>query len=266
ILDAHENTQLSLIPETPEYMVAVMKAREWNEKGYTLADTATDATTGQELMKAGRLFTITNSMKAGEAGQTYTATQQEVIDVFTVEPFANTHTAIAFVWTFPEFSQSPTEYAIKWMNSLYGNEELVNLMCYGFEGEHYVVLDDGHLDYPDGVTGETSGWSLQMNWMMGDQFKAMVWKGTDFTVWDEQDDMNKNATRSLSMGIMFNTENVKTEMSAVLNVIAEYRIAIECGMVDPQAMVPEYVAKMKAAGADVIMAEKQRQIDEAHGA
>ncbi|MDL2288402.1 DUF3502 domain-containing protein [Oscillospiraceae bacterium OttesenSCG-928-F05] len=266
IYNATQNDQFSILAELDEYEAACVEARRWYEAGYMPSDLGSDAGQGQELMKAGRLFAMFNSMKAGEAGQTLTLTDREVVDCMIVPPYADTFTSIAFIWVFPIFSDNETEYAIKWINELYGDADVVNLMCYGIEGEHYVQLPDGHVNYPEGITSDNCGWALRMNWMMGDQFKSKIWVGTDLTVWEDQDAMNKEATRSAAMGLIFDQENVKTVMASVSNVHAEYKVAVECGMVDPVAMLPEYISKLKTAGIEQILTEKQAQLDAALGA
>jgi putative aldouronate transport system substrate-binding protein len=63
------------------------------------------------------------------------------------------------------------------------------------------------------------------------------------------------------MGFSFDQEPVKTEVAAVQNVMAQYRKALENGASDPVTILPEYQAKLRAAGLDKIIAEKQKQLD-----
>ena len=73
---------------------------------------------------------------------------------------------------------------------------------------------------------------------------------------------NDTALRSKALGFTFNSENVKTELAAVNSVRSQYRMLIECGLADPDSgIIEEYVAKMKEAGVDKIIAEKQAQLD-----
>jgi putative aldouronate transport system substrate-binding protein len=73
---------------------------------------------------------------------------------------------------------------------------------------------------------------------------------------------NETAGRSKALGFTFNSESVKTELAAVNSVRSQYRMLIECGLSDPDSgIIEEYVAKMKEAGVDKILAEKQAQLD-----
>ena len=49
---------------------------------------------------------------------------------------------------------------MKFLNLLYTNAEVINLIDWGIEGVHYVKNEDGTIRYPDGVTAETSTYIL----------------------------------------------------------------------------------------------------------
>jgi putative aldouronate transport system substrate-binding protein len=55
---------------------------------------------------------------------------------------------------------------------------------------------------------------------------------------------------------------VKTEVANCQAVIDELYYAVALGSVDPDEYQPKLVAKLKAAGSEKIVAEKQKQIDE----
>ena len=48
---------------------------------------------------------------------------------------------------------------MKFINELYTNADIINLLDWGVEGVHYEVQDDGTVDFPEGVTADnTSLW------------------------------------------------------------------------------------------------------------
>lgn len=59
------------------------------------------------------------------------------------------------------------EAAMKFLNLLYGNEELVNLLAYGIEGEHYVKTEDGKIAYPEGIDPSISKYRGDQSYMYG---------------------------------------------------------------------------------------------------
>lgn len=76
---------------------------------------------------------------------------------------------------FPITCQEP-EAAAKWLNELYTNPELQNLITWGIEGKDYVV-EDGMARYPDGV--DTSNVSYHgYDFMYGNNYNALPWTGT----------------------------------------------------------------------------------------
>ncbi|MOA60671.1 hypothetical protein D3C78_1856060 [compost metagenome] len=64
------------------------------------------------------------------------------------------------------------------------------------------------------------------------------------------------------MGFTMNPESVKTEIAAISNVIAQYYLVLETGSVDPDKVLPQFIEKLKDAGIDKVIADKQRQLDE----
>ena len=61
---------------------------------------------------------------------------------------------------------------------------------------------------------------------------------------------------------MYDSNNVKTEVAAVSNVLNEYRAGLEFGVMDPETTLPEFLGALDAAGINTIIEEKQRQLDE----
>jgi putative aldouronate transport system substrate-binding protein len=72
---------------------------------------------------------------------------------------------------------------------------------------------------------------------------------------------NLAAEVSPAMGFSFDQDPVRTEVAAVQNVVSQYRKSLENGASDPAVVLGEYQAKLKAAGLEKIIAEKQRQLD-----
>ena len=66
---------------------------------------------------------------------------------------------------------------------------------------------------------------------------------------------------SRAMGFTWDATNVKTEIAACTNVLNQYRMSLECGMVDPNSILPEFQKALEDAGIDKIIKEKQAQLD-----
>ena len=70
-----------------------------------------------------------------------------------------------------------------------------------------------------------------------------------------------NAATSKFLGYTFDPTNVSTALTAVSAVIGQYAPALECGIVDPEEKIPEFLDALKAAGIDDVIAENQAQLD-----
>ena len=63
------------------------------------------------------------------------------------------------------------------------------------------------------------------------------------------------------MGFIFDATPVRTQLTAVSNVIQQYFPGIQCGSVDPATAIPEFEKALSDAGYDEILAAKQEQLD-----
>ena len=122
-------------------------------------------------------------------------------------------------------------------------------------------VSDNVIDYPNGVDSSSVGFS-GLGWLFGNQFLSYTFKGDDEKLWDDMKAFNDRAIKSKALGFMFDSTPVKTEFAAVTNVTGQYRNALESGVIDPEKELPQFIAKLKDAGIDKIIAEKQKQLDE----
>ena len=164
------------------------------------------------------------------------------------------------MWAVPQFAENPQK-SVELLNLLYSDKDLVNLIDWGIEGKHYVKTDTGVIDYPQGVDANTTGYALNSGFQFGNQFLSYIWKGDSPDLWKEMDSFNKDAKASKALGFLFDSSSVKTEVAAVSNAINQFKGALEDGLVDPKTELPKFQEKLKAAGIDKIIEEKQKQLD-----
>ena len=60
-------------------------------------------------------------------------------------------------------------------------------------------------------------------------------------------EVNESNT-SRFIGYAFNPDVVKSQYAAVNDVISTYRTSLECGVVDPDEMLPKFLSALEAAG------------------
>ena len=234
---------------------------DYNQKGYISQDAATDTTAVGELVKAGTLMSYTTGGKPGIKAQETSLCGRDMTIFQTMDDFITSSAIASFPWVIPVTSENP-QAAMTYLNELYTNADLANILAWGIEGTHYVIGDDGLATYPDGVDASNSGWNHSMGWMLPNQFLSHVWEGNDPQLWDKMKAFNSNAMVSAASGFTFETANVANEITAVQNAYNEFQTSVEYGFVDPATGIQEMNDKLMTAGLEKIIAEKQRQLDE----
>ncbi|SFF20407.1 putative aldouronate transport system substrate-binding protein [Paenibacillus algorifonticola] len=256
LLDSNDLKVVNLL-ETDIFKNKVTLARKWYEAGYIMQDVATTQEQGSSLVKAGKALGYFNNMKPGFEAQESKTTGYEMTSVHLSEPVIQSNGASGFMMSVPRNSENP-ERAMQLLNLLYTDAEVMNLLANGIEGKHYVKNEDGTIKLPDGVKETT----YQFNqWEVGNNFLTYVWEGTDKDIWKQTKKFNESAKVSPALGFSFDATPVKTEVAAATNVVNQYKVGLESGSLDP-ALIEEYNEKLKAAGLDKIIAEKQKQLDE----
>ena len=248
--------------DTQEYKELIHTFRDWYEKGYLSEDHITSNANYTEAIKADMGFSYIQTTKPGINKEESSKVGKDITVVTIVDEFATTTAPQTLQWAIANKTQYP-ESTMRFLNLLYSDADIMNLFAWGIEDVHYQVLENGQIDYPQGVDAETSGYNLRRGWAFGNQFITYIWEGDSPTLWEDMDAFNKNAHVSKAFGFTFDTSSVQTEYAAVTNVVNEYRAALEFGLLDNQdEALAEYNEKLKEAGLDKIIEEKQRQLDE----
>ena len=257
-----DSTKVVDFYETDLFKERVKIARDWYNKGYIMKDAATSATLATELISSDRCFSYIASYSGKEAGAQISATTGKPISMIRIDqPYLSTTSVNAVSWAISANSKKQ-EAAMKFLNLTYSDKAVVNLLIYGIEGKDYVKVDADHVKYPDGKDPNSVPYTAQLSCgIIGNMFNqfAMVGQSTDDL--KLMDSENKSSAKSKAFGFTFDSTPVKTEYSSVLNVINQYLPGLNCGSLDPDKEIPNFVKKLKEAGMDKIVAEKQKQLD-----
>lgn len=243
--------------EDPAYVETAELTREWYEKGYVIKDSATSTEAAVNLVKAGKGFGYFNHMKPGFEVQESQIAGHEMVAVKLSDPVTITAASTGFNLSISRNTQN-AEKTMEFLNLLYTDKDVMNLLANGIEGKHYVVKD-GVIAKPEGVTESKYVFN---QWMLGNNYLTYPWEGNSPDFWEEMKAHNKSAKLSPAFGFTFNPDPVKTEIAAASNVINEFKKGIESGTLEPEKILPDFNKKLKDAGLDKIMAEKQKQFDE----
>lgn len=257
-----EETKVINMYDTPEYQKLAEVAYDWNNKGYIIPDATTYTETRQELLAAGNSFGFIGRVHPGSVTQELknSGVQMTVMPICT--DIVRTGGVNFAQYMIPVGCKNP-EKAMKLLDLMYTNEDIINLLSYGIEGEDYEIKDAENrvVGYPEGVDQSNVGWNNE-TWLVGNGVKGYVWESDPVDIWQQYEELNNSSAISPLYGFTFSTENVKPEITAISNVLAKYEQVITCGYADPAESLPEFNQALRDAGIDVVIAEAQRQIDE----
>ncbi|WP_248930061.1 ABC transporter substrate-binding protein [Paenibacillus hamazuiensis] len=256
LADSGSDLKVQNLFETKQYADSLALVRKWYQAGYILKDIANSQETGQNLVKAGKAFSYLTNLKPGYEQQDAAQTGKEMAVIRLTKPYMNSYNVTSFMMSIAKNSGNPDK-AMQFMNLLYTDKNIANLISNGIEGKHYVKKSDNIIAPVPGVT--ESGY-LFNQWEVGNNYLTYIWEGTDPKIWDQMKAFKDSAVKSKALGFTADLEPIKTEVAAVTNVLNQYKVGLETGTLDP-SLLPEFNAKLKAAGLDKIIAEKQKQLD-----
>lgn len=244
--------------ETKEFKDYIELARKYYTTGYVPADAATmsDFTTD---IKAGKVFCKLESGKPFHNEERTASWGIPIIDVDITKPVVQTRDCTGSMQAISKTSKNPA-LVMKFLELFNTDKYLNNLINFGIEGKHFVKSGENVIDYPKGITAQSSGYKPGTPWMFGNQYINYFFKGENTTKWAAFKKFNDSSTSAKSLGFNFDPESVKNEMAACSQVWSTSVGPLICGAADPKTL-PEITAKFKAAGLDKIIAETQKQLN-----
>lgn len=255
--------KLFIAAEQPEMLEFTKKMKEWNGKGYFSKSVLSNKTSSLDSFKAGRTAlafvnspsecqTVWNELSKDDRAnwdiRFFTRYQKR-------QQMYNYTNSIAAISGFSENKEA----ALKVLNEMYANEELYRLMHYGFEGEHYIINDDGTMSntekYEDAgsiVTGINND-----NWALETQ---LTFPGHEELTKKLYDQREVNPTVNMPTSDE-GVREIKVALSEVYNQYSAPRCYGAFTGTAEQAIANEIKA-LKAAGIDKYKEELQKQVDE----
>ena len=163
-----------------------------------------------------------------------------------------------FVWGVPHNSTEP-EAAVKFLNLMVTDPRIENLLVWGIEGRDYQVTD-GVAGFVEGQDANTVAYQVA-DFMFGNQFLAIHGTASHLIFAIQAKAEMDSAKMSNYFGFSCDTSQIQNEISAVANVISEYCPSLESGLA-PEGTYEQFIEKLYSSGAQKIVDEYQRQLDE----
>lgn len=257
LMDPLNSTEVVNLFESEEYAHYVNLMHDWYQKGYIMTDAATNTDSLSTIFETGMYF--------GTIGKDYPGNVEEKF-AMSAYPFASiplgpvlstTNQLTNNVMTIPVTAEHP-EKAMEFLNLLYTDATLQNLICYGIEGQDYRVVD-GVADYLEGEFIMTAKYVSK--YYVGNHLLAYNAMGEPDGIHETLLEFNANAPKSVALGFSYDSSDVANELVAIANVCAKYRRGLEAGSLDPAEDLPKFIEELKAAGIEDVIQLKQEQLD-----
>lgn len=160
----------------------------------------------------------------------------------------------------PLSSEHP-EAAVKFLNWVYASQENYDLFVYGREGVDFEKVEPhNRQDIINEATGRPAYFFEE--WMVGNVTYLRP-NATCPTQYSERlYTKNENAVDGYASQFTFDASSVQTEYADVMTVIAEYINPIACGVKDYDANIDEALTMLEKAGAQKLIDEYKRQLEE----
>ena len=145
---------------------------------------------------------------------------------------------------------------LKFLELLYTDTYLADLVCYGIEGEHYDRDENGKVQMR-----ADSKYACAGVWALTNVMAPSLQVGESDNKKEAYDEFNQNAQLSYIADFVVDNVPIEAELSAVNAVFNEYVTMLCCGFYNPDEKIPEFQKALKAAGIDTIIEEYQKQYD-----
>ncbi len=269
----HNSTTVVNEFETETYKNVCKMLGRWMDKGYIYRDAATDTQGSATMMKAGNTFSYLSAIKPGFLSESNANNGQKCYCMyFGDHPEGGYSTVnVSFFDTGIATNSEDPEMAFKFISAMYSDPTFYNLWQYGIQDVNYKLLDDGTAYYVDGEDGSNVKYHQNTGWCLGNQFQSYVWQDfadgqpvKDVNYWDKLKHHNDWAMYSPAYGFMWDSTEYQTQLTALNNVLNQYRPALETGTggeAGVEATLQAMNDAMYAAGLQAVIDAKQEQLN-----
>ena len=261
LMDRGAGGEIVNLYATQQYRDYVERIYRWRQNGWVM-DTISMSMSNTDYLRSGRVLGSLSTTKPGFDIQETRSVGAPVRSIELVAPYVTTDQVGRAMWAVTKNSPSP-ELAMDFLNRMYTDPTLYNLLTFGIEGEHYVFVDREQkvIDYPPGIDAQNSGYAQFLGWMYGNQYLSYIWNGNEVDIWDKTREYNDSADRSRAMGFVFDTSAVEEVWMNCRNIQNRYADALEQGYLNPAVYLDQFNRELQSAGLETVLADKQRQFD-----
>lgn len=250
--------------DQPVFLDVVERLKDWKDRGFWSKNAVVNTQNNTESFQAGKsALGLMNVNTAKSVYAKVTAEHPEWdVRVFDaqegVPSIVNSYMANAM----SIFSKSKNpERALMALDYLRNDQEINNLFCFGIEGKHWQASGDKALVSLPGSSNYA--YDGNCNWGVRNDTYWRVIEGGIPNLTELNDNWAKTAFTRRYQNFVFDDSAVKNEVAAMGEIFnTDYKLLGLGFTDDPEADIAKLREKMKAAGADKVYAELQRQAQE----
>ena len=247
---------VTLLQENEAYRTQMDMVRSWYEKGWIYKDSLVTTDHVDTLLKAGVAFCAIETSELGVETSKLEATGYDMLCVELVPNMIGSSYVNKFGLCVPVTAQEP-EAAVRWINALFTNPDLTNLLVWGREGEDYVMVN-GEADYPEGKDASSVAYHTA-DFLYGNYFNAHPWAGNGADFREVALNALKSSPVSPYLGFAVDQSELTNTIAAITSVVDKYKGTIYCGAYT-DAEYDEFVTSLKTAGVEEYLAAYQEQL------
>ncbi len=243
--------------KSDEFRKAVDTIREWNDKGFTRG---TEFLISQPKAAPGEILwsaEIDGSYKPSNA--IYNGQGIEIQNY----PFSKslmTTSGITATMQAINANSRNKERAMQMLEIFNSDPEAYMLLNYGLKGRHWDVNADGLMTDGRELVDKPS-YAPSLNWMFATNFMQIPFAHEGKDIWERTRKFNEEAHQSVAFGFSFDAAPVKGAMAKCAVIVDNYSAGLKLGVYSAEE-VETMIHELDDAGADEIIAEMQKQVDE----
>lgn len=249
--------------KSDEFKAYLHKNREWYVNGWVPADSMVSGVNQRDVFTTEQSFCEFGTTSPMQLGIMQPSYDFELGMVSIIDAELSTASVQENGWGISVNCERPDK-AMDFLNLMYTNADVNNLLTNGIEGVHYEKVSEHIIRYPEGVNAGNIGYSRIFS-NFGDSLQSFQWEPVSEEAFDECLEIAENADVSPIFGFTFDPTPVSTQISNVTNVLAEYKPALVVGIYEDSeidAQLEKMNKALDAAGMEEIIAEHQHQLDE----
>lgn len=256
-------------PFTDEYVEWAHRMKDWAKKGYWSSNSLSSTTSPWNSIQIGKSAIAQANSDGAKNMMKYMETKVPEAkcaywSFAGLTGYAYVNPVIENGFAIPASSPN-AERALRVLEIIKTDQQLFDLWMYGIEGRHFTITPEGNLIRPAVGVDPTT---VNTHSMSGAQYAMRVSNllRNDDGVWEGYDDL-MSYLKSIEVlnkfgSVSLDYSNVQAEFAAVNQVVQQYGLPINIGIVeDVDAAITEYRKQLKAAGIDVLLKEISNQME-----